>query len=369
MNVVLIGPYPPPHGGVQTHIVALQRYLQQHGVTVTVINVARHTGDRQVEGVFFPTSSLGVLKLLFRLRADVLHCHVGGTLQLRVLGLLFVATLVPGARTVLTFHSGGFPSSGAGRRAGRWTPAGWVLRRIHALIAVNREIAQRFERLGVDQTRIRLISPFSGLPQDGSGNEALPHSLDAFFRAHHPVLTTVGLLEPEYDLDLQIDALADVRKHLANAGLIIVGSGTLAQALREKLRSRPDQGHILQTGDLPHAVTLQVVKRSDLVLRTTRYDGDALSVKEALALGVPVIATDTGMRPGGTALVPAGDRRALVDSILSMLRSPQDRSSRGTQNRDAAGSLSSVLGAYREICPAKVSVPDRALVGGARKNG
>ena len=112
------------------------------------------------------------------------------------------------------------------------------------------------------------------------------------------------------------------------------------------------------------------MRRSDLVLRTTRYDGDALSVKEALALGVPVIATDTGMRPGVAALVPVGDRRALVDSILAVIRRiPEDRPGVGTHDRDAAGSLSSVLDTYRELCAAMVVADDGVWAGGARKNG
>ncbi len=48
--------------------------------------------------------------LLFRLRYDVLHLHVGGMLSRRVLRLGLVCSLVPGKKTVFTFHSGGYPS-------------------------------------------------------------------------------------------------------------------------------------------------------------------------------------------------------------------------------------------------------------------
>ena len=359
MNVVLVGPYPPPHGGVQTHLVALQRYLQQQGATVSVINVARHTGDGRSAGVHFPDSSITVLRLLFQLRPDVIHCHVGGLLPLRVLGLLLAATLIPGARTVLTFHSGGYPSSPAGRRARPWTLTGFVLRRIDRLIGVNGEIARWFETLGIDQQRIQVISPFTRLSLAAVSAEALPPELDQFVRSHSPVLASVGLLEPEYDLDLQIDALAHVRETLPGAGLVIVGSGTLAGHLGDRVRS-VGQGHVLLTGDLPHATTLRVVRDSDALLRTTRYDGDALSVKEALALGTPVIATDTGMRPDGTTLIPVGDRQALVRAVISAIRGGAPTRV-PPESGDDAGSLASVLRTYQELCPGQAEVAGPVL--------
>ena len=46
------------------------------------------------------------------------------------------------------------------------------------------------------------------------------------------LLLTVGLLEPEYDLPLQIDVLGQVRERYPEAGLIIAGSGSLEQLLR-----------------------------------------------------------------------------------------------------------------------------------------
>ncbi|MCV4567241.1 hypothetical protein OFB72_32285, partial [Escherichia coli] len=52
-------------------------------------------------------------------------------------------------------------------------------------------------------------------------------------------------------------------------------------------------------GDLPHVITLQMISSANVLLRTTRFDGDAISVREALFLGTPVIATDNGMRPEG----------------------------------------------------------------------
>src|SRR5437016_13828279 len=126
MRVLLLGPYPPPHGGVQTHLVAIREYLRARGVPCAVINITRH---RRADGdeIYYPKNAFELLKLLFTLDYDVVHMHFGGNLTLRLLALSVVCSLVPQVRTVLTFHSGGYPQTEAGRTAGFWTLRGFVL--------------------------------------------------------------------------------------------------------------------------------------------------------------------------------------------------------------------------------------------------
>ena len=42
MRVVQLGPYPPPHGGVQTNLVAIREYLRRSGHACDAINLTRH---------------------------------------------------------------------------------------------------------------------------------------------------------------------------------------------------------------------------------------------------------------------------------------------------------------------------------------
>ena len=122
-----------------------------------------------------------------------------------------------------------------------------------------------------------------------------------------------------------------MRARHPRAGLLNAGSGRLLEELSAQIKARPDHEHILLAGDLPHAVTLAAVARSDVFLRTTHYDGDAISVREALWLGTPVIATDNGMRPTGVRLVPVGNVTALTYAILEQLELPRSaRQAHGT---------------------------------------
>jgi len=332
MKVVQLGPYPPPHGGVQTNLVAIRDFLRRSGHSCLAVNLTRHR-QADADGVHYPQGALPLMRLLMRLPADILHLHFGGDLTPRLLGLALFCTLLPGRRTVLTFHSGGYPGSPAGRSAAPATFRGFVLRRLSGLIAVNPEIARLFARFGVPPGRIRTILPFAVRPPDPS--LPLPERLAGFLAAHRPALLTVGLLEPEYDLAMQIDALAGILERFPHAGLLIAGAGSLEDSLRAQIAAKPYRDQVLLYGDMPHAVTLRATLECDLLLRTTLYDGDSVAVREALYIGTPVIATDNGMRPEGVHLIPPSDPAALRDAVCRLLsadRPPRPPAGDGQEN-------------------------------------
>lgn len=343
MHVLLFGPVPPPHGGVQTHLMALRRHLQARSVRVSVINITRHR-KADGDGIYYPHSAAGLLLRVAQLRPDVLHVHLGGDLSRRDLALCLACSLIPGSRSVLTFHSGGFPSSPAGLAASPASGAGRVLQRLDAVIGVNEAIAETFRRFGCRPDRIAMIEPHTALPVGEASGAPWPARFAAFAAAHAPVLLTVGGLEPEYGLEPQIAALERIRAVQPRAGLIIVGSGSLETALRRQLAASPVGEHVLLAGDVPHEETLAAIARCDLLLRPTAYDGDSVSVREALALGTPVLATDTGMRPAGVHLLASRTPEAIAEGTLRLAGARQAAiETEGSEN------LERVLAVYQRL--------------------
>jgi glycosyltransferase involved in cell wall biosynthesis len=343
MKVLLMGPYPPPHGGVQTNLVAIRKFLEQRGIECPVINLTRYRQEDS-GGIYYPKTPADVLRLLLRLEYDVIHLHVGGDLTPRHAGVMLLCSLIPGKKTVFTFHSGGYPSSDAGRRAKSGSLRGFVLRRLDAIIAVNQELVDLFRRFGVDAARIKLILPYSVARP--AADLPIPAFMEQFFCSHGPLLVTVSGLEPEYDLPLQIEALGRLRQKFPRMGLAIIGGGSLEKAIRERIAAQPYAEHILLCGDVSHETTLRAIQRSALFLRTTLYDGDSISVREALHLGIPVIATDNRMRPPGVHLIPISDSAALCEAVENCLKAPpaaKSPASAGTENLEA------VFAVYREL--------------------
>jgi glycosyltransferase involved in cell wall biosynthesis len=343
-EVLQLGPYPPPNGGVQTNLVAIRRYLQAKGVPCRVINLTRYRlADH--DGVFYPAGALSTLALLLRLPHDVIHLHIGGDLSPRLLLLGLICCLVPGTRTVLTFHSGGYPASPSGLAARPRSLAGFILRRFDRLIAVNSELAELFiRRFGASPDRVRRILPYA-LPGDVPAVQ-LPAAIEGFFATHSPVMISMGWLEPEYDFALQIRSLEAVKPALPRAGLLILGEGRLEPELRAQAAAISCPADVLMPGDVPHELALAAIARADIFLRTTLYDGDSISVREALHFGTPVIASDNGMRPSGVRLIPKEDLPALTDAIRATAAAGRTTGDTGAVRDQNIGAVYEL---YREI--------------------
>jgi hypothetical protein len=269
------------------------------------------------------------------LRYDVAHMHVGGRLHTRLAALALLAGLVPGRKAVLTFHSGGYPSSPEGRAARPRSLRGLALRSLDRVVAVNEEIAAWFRQVGVASGRIRLISPYA-LPAEPPALEP-PEPLRSFMKQHHPVLVSVG-------------ALGRLREKFPGAGLVLVGSGSLREELRRRADEKPYGEHVLLCGDVEREVALRVIADSDLMLRTTLYDGDSIAVREAVHFGVPVVATDRAPRPAGVRVVPAQDLAAVCEAAEQSLSNGARRPAAGEPREE---NLAAVLALYEEMLGAR----------------
>jgi glycosyltransferase involved in cell wall biosynthesis len=116
---------------------------------------------------------------------------------------------------------------------------------------------------------------------------------------------------------------------------MIAGAGSLEKELRSRIAAKPYAEHVLLYGDMPHAATLRAMVECEVLLRTTLYDGDSVSVREALYIGIPVIASDNRMRPPGVRLFPTSNREGLRDAIFETLAggdSPKNVPGDGQEN-------------------------------------
>lgn len=343
-GVVQLGPYPPPYGGVAANVLAIDKLLVDRGLDAAIVSIA---GPRQTDRarVRFPSDGLALILTLLRLPHRIVHMHLGGDLKPKLLALVLATSLLPGRRTVVTLHSGGAAADPS--RPGRRSLAGLVLRRVDRVIGVNPSMIDWFLELGCAPDRTHLILPYA-IDADYLREAAAPlqGEMARFRERHDPLLVTVGGLEDEYDIPTQLEALRLVRERLPGAGLIVVGAGSLAADLHRRSEELGVAQQVLVTGALPPADTARAIRSADVFLRTTKYDGDSIAVREALHLGTPVVATDNGMRPPGTLLVPTGDPRAVADAIRSSLagrvphRQPWPPDTRGVEG---------VLDVYRSL--------------------
>jgi glycosyltransferase involved in cell wall biosynthesis len=316
MHVLQLGPYPPPEGGISRNMLAIRDELRSKGHGCSIIATSKTSNPIAEPNVYHPRSAFALLRLLATTKHDILHLHLGGDITKRVLAMALGCTVFGSRRSVLTLHSGAWPLTNAASNAAPGSLSGMIFRRFKRLIAVNEKIADVFRRFGVPNERIKVVLPFSLTPP--AADVTVPDRLSRFYADHKPVLLAVGGLEKDYDPLQQIAALAYVRKEYPDAGLMIVGDGSMRTEVEAMVAKGAHADGIMLAGNVPHEVVLHLIRDADIMLRTTLFDGDAISVREALYLGTPVIATDNGMRPKGVRLILNNDRNALVREILAV---------------------------------------------------
>lgn len=296
MRVVQLGPMPPPHGGVSTNMLAIHDALLERGHESTIIDVTNRNGEPASAGVLKPRSSFGLVKMLLSLNCDIVHYHIGGNFNLKLALLTLFCGLLPGKKSVVTFHSGGYARDAADHASPR-SIRGVAFRSVDLLIGVNEKMIEMFKSFGVGQERIRLLLPFE-LKRPDPSVELSTH-LKEFTKRFDPLLLSVGALEPEYKNDFLINAMPRVLERFPEAGLLIVGSGSVEPNLKQHVAGLGLEERIMIAGDVEHSIILHLIDRADALLRVTEYDGDSIAIREALYLGTCVIASDNVQRPEG----------------------------------------------------------------------
>jgi glycosyltransferase involved in cell wall biosynthesis len=153
----------------------------------------------------------------------------------------------------------------------------------------------------------------------------------------------VLFFRPEYGFDLLVACLARLSRLYPSFGCLVMGSGEQRAEAGRRVREAGLEQSVLLLGDVNHEECLSLMSACDVFLRPTLEDGDSISVREAQALGVPVVASRVGTRPAGAILFRPGD----VDQMLAAISSALVVK-RGSQTQ-SAGCTDRLLEIYREV--------------------
>jgi glycosyltransferase involved in cell wall biosynthesis len=320
-RVVQAGFYPPPFAGEPVHVKQLTQLLRDRGLTVEVLNLNRSA--RPSSEYRSSTRRGALLWKLFTLadRASILHLHTNGHHRKSWL-LILVASLagrLRGTSTILTLHSGLLPAYVAGFGKVARGVARWILGAFARIVCVNSEIRRALERLGITGDHIVVIPAFLGVPQ--SAELAPPDR--GMIRDLRPLLVAVagGEEDPERGLAIVLRAVQQLLAVFPDLGVVLMGweVGPKTRPLIDELGLA---GRAVCLGEVSHDRCLAFIRAGDVVVRSTFVDGDAITVREALAFGVAVVASDTDFRPAGVILFRKGDVTDLVAKLKQALPTP-----------------------------------------------
>jgi glycosyltransferase involved in cell wall biosynthesis len=317
-KVCLVGPLPPPEGGMANQTRQLAELLRNEGLAVEIVRtnipyspswVAETRGARAVVRLF---NYAGSLWSAFG-RCDVVHlmANSGWSWHLFAVPALWIAWL-RGKAVVVNYRGGEAERFLAGSsrlvrlslsRARIVAVPSRFLRKIFARHSVPAEVVPNI----VD---LKLFSP-----------HALPGALSA---SPHVVVTRN--LEWIYDNETAIRAFALLRHEFPACRMSIAGIGPEQERLRQAAIDCGVADAVTFVGRLGRDAIAALYKSADLALNPSRVDNMPNSILEALASGVPVVSTHVGGVPymvdhGRTALlVPPQDPQAMADAMARLLR-------------------------------------------------
>jgi glycosyltransferase involved in cell wall biosynthesis len=356
LRIGVVGPLPPPSGGMANQTLQLAGLLRGEGVTVETVQVNadyRPAWAGRIKGVRAVFRLLPYLGALWRTAGRVQLFHVmansGWSWHLFAAPAIWVARL-RGKRVVVNYRGGEADTflSHAHRQVGI------SLRRADAVIVPSGFLEAVFGKYGFATQvvpNIVNLERFSAEREgDGSGG---------------PRLLVARNLEPIYDNATALRTLALVRERHPGATLVIAGSGPLRAELERLAAELGIADAVTFTGRVDNAGMAALYRNADAMLNPSLVDNMPNSVLEALACGVPVVSTHVGGVPyivedGRTALlVPPADPRAMADAVLRLAALPglaaalREAGLRQVQQYTWASVRPRLLGVYHDVLAAR----------------
>ena len=313
-RILMLGPHPTKTlGGISAVINELLRSPLNTEFAFQHIASQRDDYRRFSKFVLALTSLWQFVWALVWWHPQLIYVHIGSNASL-YRKAVFITLARACRQTILThFHAGDFDHYyNRQARLGQW----WIrrgLRQSHKLIAVSQASARRLHEL-LPAAQVAVI-------HNGIDTAAFAHG-------HPPQASFVRLLfvGAMGKLKGERDLLQAVRSLLArNVSLRLSLLGHGAETIEALCRQFHLQSRVEQLGPVPHHERYAFFRRADIFVLPSYGEGMPMAVLEAMAAGLPVIATRVGGIPelidDGVEgfLIEPGDVRALADRIALLV--------------------------------------------------
>ncbi len=325
-------------GGAERHILNLATAMDPNLVEVSVcclfadpfVQLAREAGIRAYSIPMRHKLDFGIVTKLrdniAREKIDIVHTHgvranLVGRLAARMAGVETVVT------TVHSLLAQDYPDLFS-RLANMIIEKASRGLTTH-FIAVSGGLQKALVQQGIPEHKITVIynglNP--GLFQKGDGCTGKWREA-AGFSPGTPLVAIVGRLHPVKGHRYFLRAAAEILKERTDVHFLVVGSGPERDRLEDYTRKLGISDHVTFTGFVSDVSDL--MPDLNLLIVPSLWEGFGLTALEAMAVGVPVVATSVGGLPeivdhGTTGLlVPPADEAGLTRGIIWMLDHPQE---------------------------------------------
>lgn len=315
LRIGLVGPLPPPAGGMANQTRQLGELLRAEGANVMLVQTnapCRPEFLARVPLLRALARLLPYLGVLWRAtgRVELLHvmANSGWSWHLFAVPAIWIAHL-RGVRIVVNYRGGE-----AGKFLARsHTLVRWSMRRVDSLAVPSGFLEGTFARHGMHAAVVPNVIDLARFHPAGASRQRAAH------------IVVARNLEALYDNESALRAFVRVLERCPSGRLTIAGSGPEASRLGALARELGIEHAVRFTGRLDREVMAKLYRESDVVLNPSRADNMPNSLLEAMASGVPVVSTDVGGVPfmvqheETALLVKAGDFEAMAAAIVRLI--------------------------------------------------
>jgi len=300
-NIIIIGPTPPPSGGIANFV---KNLLNQANLSKKYDLVFLRIGHSQTHEIILKLYLMEFYRLilyflkLMRSNVDVVHIHTASHFSFyRAFLYLLITRSVSSSAILLHIHGGGFSEF--------FKNSNYFFKKfiIYALESSD-------EIIVTSTSWIRIIQKFS---EKGIVVTAIPNGYDpTIFRYtsklaareklnlphDKKIVLTVGHLEEHKGQKYLVHAAQRIAQYRTDVKFYIIGSGSLNKILKNLIRdSNLDDTVILVGGDKSQEEIQLWMNASDVFVLPSLKEGNPTVMFEALGVGLPFIGTNVGGIP------------------------------------------------------------------------
>lgn len=349
-NIHIFGIIPPPYGGISIYNQRLAESLNQKGVNFDFYQSNINDSKRYLQISFkrFICKNINFKKRILHLSG------VTGSFNIIVLLLL---KFIFRKKIIVTIHNDRFAEDfrklDLVSRAITW----FFFKNIFQLIAVNPST----DFLFLKKSKISVIPAFIPPAPDETDIKQLPGIFNQIRKTHKFLITANAFKisffnnEDLYGIDLSIELMKKLVKNgYKDIGFIYVIPDIGDYDYYQKMQNLIKQYNL---EDYFHFYTKPVaypavINMCDLFIRPTNTDGDALSIREAISLKKPAIASNVCKRPEGTILFENRNIDDLYSKTIRVIDN-YDEEKKKIENIEFEDNAEKILEVYRKVLNGK----------------
>lgn len=330
-------------GGAENIVVNIAQYIDKNQFEIIVVSLYGETQcvdkykeiikDEKIKVIFMNKKNgidvnvlWGLIKIVRKEKPDVIHTHLYSCIYGILPALLGKVQIK--MHTVHNLAENELP--------GLYQKIMKIMYRFCGVIpvSINESVGESIKRrYGLPEKKIPLIK--NGVEITRFSEAGVPQR-----KTEEKVLINVGRMSKQKNHRLLVECFSEIVQTYSNVRLLLVGDGELKGEIFNLAKRLKVDKKIDFVGNVKKVE--EYLQKADIFIMTSDYEGLPLSVIEAMAAGLPIIATKAGgikelvENEKNGYLSNVGDKESLVKYTLTLLQNPQECIRMGKNSKEMA---------------------------------